>query len=142
MEIITFQTHHLVKHNDLNHHGTLYAGRCADWVVEAGFTAAASITKPENIVCLNIHDLLFTESAHLGDLLRFESKVVYAGRSSLISYVRILRHGQSILDAFITFIHVNREGKPIAHRITITPTLPEDITLYQQAGQLHGNIIS
>ena len=142
MDILTFQTHHLVKHNDLNHHGTLYAGRCADWVVEAGFTAAASITKPENIVCLKIHDLLFNKPAQLGDLLRFESKVVYAGRSSLISYIRILRDERSILEAFITFIHVDRDGKPIPHGITIIPTLPEDIALQKQAGQLHGNKIS
>ena len=142
MDILTFQTHHLVKHNDLNHHGTLYAGRCADWVVEAGFTAAASITKPENIVCLKIHDLLFNKPAQLGDLLRFESKVVYAGRSSLISYIRILRDERSILEAFITFIHVDRDGKPIPHGITIIPTLPKDIALQKQAGQLHGNKIS
>jgi len=142
MDILTFQTHHLVKHDDLNHHGTLYAGRCADWVVEAGFTAAASLTKPEHIVCLKIHDLLFNEPARLGDLLRFESKVVYAGRSSLISFIRILRNGQSILEAFITFIHVDRDGKPVLHGITITPTLPEDIALHEQAGRLHGNKIS
>ena len=31
----------LVKGEDLNHHGTLYAGRTAEWFVEAGFIAAA-----------------------------------------------------------------------------------------------------
>ena len=39
MEIRIYRTYHLVKSEDLNHHGTLYAGRNAEWFVEAGFIA-------------------------------------------------------------------------------------------------------
>ena len=31
-----YKTYHLVKSEDLNHHGTLYAGRNAEWFVESG----------------------------------------------------------------------------------------------------------
>ncbi|NTU75550.1 MAG: acyl-CoA thioesterase, partial [Anaerolineaceae bacterium] len=41
MDIQTCVTQHLVKSEDLNHHGTLYAGRTAEWFVESGFIAAA-----------------------------------------------------------------------------------------------------
>ncbi|MEL7655970.1 MAG: acyl-CoA thioesterase, partial [Bacillota bacterium] len=37
-----YQISHLVKSEDLNHHGTLFAGRSAEWLVEAAFVAAAS----------------------------------------------------------------------------------------------------
>ncbi len=136
MDVISFTNHHLVKHSDLNHHGTLYAGRCADWFVESGFIAAASLTSPENIVCLKIHGLLFTSPAHLGDILNFESRVVYAGRTSLITFVQVVRQGKTILNGFITFIHVDLKGKPTPHGISIIPTRPEDIKLQQEAQKL------
>ena len=69
MIITPYSTYHLIKSQDLNHHGTLYAGRCADWFVESGFIAACSLAKPEHIVCLKIHGLLFSKPAHLGDIL-------------------------------------------------------------------------
>ncbi len=70
MEIITYNIHHLVKSEDLNHHGTLFAGRCAEWFVEAGFIAAASLTHPENIVCSKIHGMVFSRPVRLwGDYL-------------------------------------------------------------------------
>ena len=36
-------THHFVKTEDLNHHGTLYAGRTAEWFVEVGLMAAQDL---------------------------------------------------------------------------------------------------
>ena len=60
MELKTHSICRLVKSEDLNHHGTLFAGKTAMWFVESGFIAAASLTHPENIVCVNIHGMLFT----------------------------------------------------------------------------------
>ena len=42
--------HHLVKGEDLNHHRTLFAGRGAEWLVEAGFIAAADMLN-RNLFC-------------------------------------------------------------------------------------------
>ncbi len=136
MSITPYSTYHLIKSQDLNHHGTLYAGRCADWFVESGFIAACSLAKSEHIVCLKIHGLLFSKPAHLGDILCFESKVVLAGRTSLISHVQVIKDGQPILDGFITFIHVDLKGKPQPHNIIITATRPEDLDLQKKARQL------
>ena len=136
MDVIPFVTYHLVKPDDLNHHGTLYAGRCADWFVECGFIAAASLAKPENIVCLKIHGLLFSQPARLGDILCFESKIVYAGKTSLIAHVQVIKKGNSLLEGYITFIHVDLEGKPLPHGITIIPTEQEDIQFQEEATRL------
>jgi len=42
MNMETLTIYHLIKSEDLNHHGTLFAGRGAEWMVEAGFVAAAN----------------------------------------------------------------------------------------------------
>ena len=64
MKLRTYVINHLVKSEDLNHHGTLFAGKTAMWFVESGFIAAASLTNPENTVCLNIHGMLFMKPIH------------------------------------------------------------------------------
>jgi acyl-CoA hydrolase len=139
MDVIPFVTYHLVKQDDLNHHGTLYAGRCADWFVECGFIAAASMTKPENIVCLKIHGLLFSQPARLGDILCFESKIVLTGKTSMMAHVQVINKGTYLLEGYITFIHVDLKGNPIPHGIVIIPTKPEDLALQEEAARLHAN---
>ena len=77
MEFPMFTSVHLVKGEDLNHHGTLYAGRTAEWFVESGFIAAASMTKPENIVCLKIHGMTFNRPIRKGELPVFTSRTEF-----------------------------------------------------------------
>jgi len=89
MKIDTFVTNRMVKGEDLNHHGTLFAGRSAQWFVEAGFIAAANLTRPESILCLKIHGMLFKKPVKMGSVIRFESKIVHTGRTSLVAYIRL-----------------------------------------------------
>ncbi len=133
--IKTYILHRLVKGEDLNHHGTLFAGRSAQWFVEAGFIAAANMTKPENIVCLNIHGMLFKKPVKPGSIIRFESKVIDAGRTRLVSYVRVFLSStdEFLLDGFLTFVHVDHDEKPLPHGITVVATDPEDVVLQQRA---------
>jgi acyl-CoA hydrolase len=136
MEIVTYTSSHLVKSEDLNHHGTLYAGRTAEWFVESGFIAAASLTRPENIVCLKIHGMTFSRPVKKGEIICFESKIVYTGKSRLIAYVRVKVGGQVVVEGFITFVHVDLDGKPLPHGVVLTPAAPEDIELQERAKAL------
>jgi acyl-CoA hydrolase len=129
-------THRLVKSSDLNHHGTLYAGRTAEWFVEAGFIAAASLTSPDSTVCLKIHGMEFRRPVQSGEIVRFESKVVDAGRTSLTVCVRVFAQGQQMVQGFLTFVHVDAEGKPSPHDLVISPVTPEDLALQETARQL------
>ena len=128
----------LVKGEDLNHHGTLFAGRTAQWFVESGFIAAASLASPENIVCLNIHGMLFMKPVGNGSVIRFESKCVLAGRTRLVSYVRVMdnRTEDFLVDGFITFIHVDKSARGIPHGIVVEVTDPEDLALRDKAKAL------
>jgi acyl-CoA hydrolase len=133
-------TMRLVKSEDLNHHGTLFAGRTAEWFVESGFIAAASLLNPQNIVCLKIHGMFFTKPARSGDVLKFSSKVVFAGKTSLTSYVHVDKKGidKPLVDGFVTFIHVDEETRPSPHFLEINPITEEDKNLYQTAKNLRG----
>ncbi|MGB4548099.1 MAG: hotdog domain-containing protein [Syntrophales bacterium] len=135
MNLRTHIINRLVKGEDLNHHGTLFAGKAAMWFVESGFIAAASLTKPENIVCLNVHGMLFLRPVQNGAVIRFESKVVLAGRTRLISHVRVVDNNTEDLfvEGFITFIHVDKNARGVPHGIVIEATDPVDIDLQKQA---------
>ena len=131
-------TMRLVKSEDLNHHGTLFAGRTAEWFVESGFIAVASLLNPQNIVCLKIHGMFFTKPAVSGDILKFSSKVVFAGNSSITSYIHVENNGsdKSLVDGFVTFIHVDENTRPSPHYLKITPVTEEDKYLYETAKNL------
>lgn len=131
-------TMRLVKSEDLNHHGTLFAGRTAEWFVESGFIAAAGLLEPRNVVCLKIHGMYFTKPARPGEVLTFDSKIVYTGKTSLISYIKVSKSesGKPLVDGFITFIHVNEDTLPAPHNIEVQPDTEEDKALYESARNL------
>ena len=135
MNIRAFQSHHFVKSEDLNSHGTLFAGQGAKWFVESGFIAAAGITSTQNIVCMKIHGMLFKKPVPLGTLVCFESKVVLAGRVSLVAYVKAFNtHNEEfIVDGFLTFVHVDLRGKPSAHGITLEVNSEDEKALHEMA---------
>lgn len=136
MEFPVFTSVHLVKGEDLNHHGTLYAGRTAEWFVESGFIAAASMTKPENIVCLKIHGMTFSRPIRKGELPVFTSRVALTGETKIVSLIEVRVLGKLAVRGFITFIHVDLEGKPLAHGLDFVPHTDEEKALNEEAKAL------
>ncbi|MEI6079283.1 MAG: hotdog domain-containing protein [bacterium] len=141
-EFPRFITHRLVKSEDINHHGTLFAGRTAEWFVESGFIAGTYFIKPEELVCLKLHGLHFSKPVRIGDILRFWSKVVYAGRTSIITYIEAAirkEHYEAIVDGFITFVHVNEKTEATPHGLIMEPKTEEDKKLWEMAKALRNN---
>jgi len=138
MKLKTHSICRLVKSEDLNHHGTLFAGKTAMWVVESGFIAAASLTHPENIVCINVHGMLFKKPVRSGQVVRLDSKVVLASKTRLVSYVTMFDNATETpcMDGFLSFVHVDLQGKPKPHGIILDHTDPEDIALLEKAKAL------
>jgi len=129
----------LVKGEDLNHHGTLFAGRCAEWFVESGFVAVAAFLNTKNIVCLKIHGMEFLYPIHSGDVLAFDSRVVRAGKTSLSVYIKVYEQKKVddiFSEGFITFCHVDDRTRPIPHNITLVADTPEEKNLQQEAKNL------
>lgn len=109
---------HLVKSEDLNHHGTLYAGRCSEWVVEAGFVAVAYELNPKNIVCLRLHRLEFLNPVRAGHIITMRSQIVRTGKTTLTVYIEVSDcRNRSIITAksYITFCYVDDNTKSQAH---------------------------
>lgn len=129
----------LVKQGDLNHHGTLFAGRCAEWFVEAGFISVAKKLEPHSIVCLNIHGMEFLHPIHAGDVLSFGSRIVKAGRSTVVVYIRAFLDRtpeKTFCDGFMTFCHVDENTIPRPHGLVIEPETDEEKKLYEKACSL------
>ena len=117
---------HLIKSEDLNHHGTLYAGRSAEWLVESAFIAAAAEHgRPQDIVCVKIHGFTFKEPVQKGDIMTFHSLVAKTGKASITVYVKA---GSEIdnkpkVEGFLTFVCVEPDTKrKIKHGIVLDET--------------------
>lgn len=134
-EPVGFTTVRLVKSEDLNHHGTLFAGRTAEWFVESGFIAVGSLLDPKNVVCLQIHGMRFLKPVKAGSIVTFKSKIILTGKSSLIAHISVTTNGDvlPLVHGFVTFIHVNEDTVPSPHHITVTPKSDEDKALFEEA---------
>ena len=122
------KTSRLVKPQELNHHGTLFAGRMSEWFVENCFICAAMTTgKPKNIVCVNIHGLSFNTPSLNGDIINIKSIIVKAGRTSFTVYGAITKNDSEkvICQGFITFAFVDENNKTIPHNIVLDKTNDE-----------------
>lgn len=109
-----YRISHLVKSEDLNHHGTLFAGRASEWLVEAGFiTASAEHGRPQDILCVNIHGFTFKKPILKGDILTIAGRIVKTGRTSMMVHVRAFCEieGTQGVEGFITFVCVEPDTK-------------------------------
>lgn len=136
-----YEISHLVKSEDLNHHGTLFAGRSAEWLVESAFVAAAAQHgRPQDVLCVNIHGFTFKKPVQKGDIVTFFSKVAKVGTTSITVYVKVISEitGSKHVDGFLTFVCVNRETEmKTAHNIKIDePADQEEAEIRERAAKL------
>ncbi|MGX4600864.1 acyl-CoA thioesterase [Faecalimicrobium sp. JNUCC 81] len=128
-----YDTHRLVKGEDLNHHGTLFAGRMTEWFVESCFiTVADEYKHPENLVCRKVNEINFKQPIRKGDIINIKSKIVYTGKTSLIVYGKVTRNNNEniIVDGFLTFVCIDENGVKMPHNLKIDePFTQEDIEL-------------
>ncbi|MDD2494701.1 MAG: hotdog domain-containing protein [Tissierellia bacterium] len=130
----------LVKSEDLNHHGTLFAGRTAEWFVESAFIAAASlIGDPKKVVCINIHGLVFKSPIQKGDIITFKSKVAKLGKTSITVYTYVCSELTNIIpvDGFLTFVYIDDEGNKLTHGLVLDDITDElELQIREKAKQL------
>lgn len=134
---------HLIRPEDLQHHGTLFAGRMAEWFVETCFIAACRLTgKPQDIVCVQVHGMNFRKPANNGDIIEIKSRVAYLSRTSITIHGQafINQNSVSAVSGMITFVTVDKENKPYAHGLV----LPEEYIfdnreIYDEAVRIRKN---
>lgn len=131
-------TYHLVLGQDLNHHGTLFAGRAAEWFIEAGYLSATSILKSNALVCQEVQEFCFRKPVPAGETISFTASVVYAGLTSLVSYINaIIPSSQElILEGYIRFVFVDKNGKAQPHGLQIHADTEREKLLQNKAASL------
>lgn len=117
-----YNIYKLIKSEDLNHHGTLFAGRMAEWFVESCFICAASEYKhPENLVCLKVHELNFNTPIRKGDIVNIKSKICLVGKTSIMVYGKVCRGNDDIVlvDGYLTFVCIDENGNKMNHNLIL-----------------------
>jgi acyl-CoA hydrolase len=113
----------IIKSEDLNHHGTLFAGRMSEWLVEGCLIAAIKLLgKPEDIVCVRIHGMDFVSPATKGDIIELKTRVALLGVKSITVYGKafVNKNQTPSVTGMTTFVAVDKSGKPYAHGMTLS----------------------
>lgn len=77
-------TMQLVKGEDLNHHQTLYAGRCVEWCVQVAYMTAENCFQDNRpLVFMSIRSLSMREPVRVGEIVQFTGRVDYVGESTI-----------------------------------------------------------
>lgn len=140
----TYQAAHLVKMGDLNHHGTLFAGRSAEWMVEASFAAAAcEHGQPDEIVCVHINGITYKKPIDRGEILVIESRIAKVSATSMVVHAEARSEisGTAYLESYMTFVCIDvatRTKKP--HQIVLDePADDREKELRARAAGLRNN---
>ena len=118
-----FETSRLVTGQDMNHHDTLFAGRMAEWFAEATFMGASDFYgkygEAEHLVAVEIHSMKYLGPSFNGDMIRFISMGVKAGKTSLTVYTKALRNDTDtkVAEGLVTFVCVDGDKQKIPHNI-------------------------
>ncbi|MGL4797314.1 MAG: acyl-CoA thioesterase [Paraclostridium sp.] len=135
-----YDTYKLVKSEDLNHHGTLFAGRMSEWFVESCFISVANEYKhPENLVCIKVHELKFMSPIRKGDIINIKSKIVSVGNTSILVYGKVTRNDSEeiLVEGFLTFVCIDSNGAKMKHNLVIDEqNTKEDLILLEKVKNL------
>jgi acyl-CoA hydrolase len=128
---------HLVKPEDLQHHGTLFAGRMAEWLVEACFIAACRLVgRPEDVVCVQVYGINFTNPIHNGDVVEIRSRVARVGKTSITVHGRAYIPGvtEPSVTGMATFVTLDKQGRPYEHGFSLPESyIAEHRDIYEEA---------
>lgn len=139
----THETLHLVKAEDLNHHGTLFAARAAEWLIEAGFAVAAcEHGNPDEVVLRNLQNMSFSRPITKGSVVKFTGRVVDVGTTSFMVAVTVADaiSGEKAVEGFITFVSIDAvTGNKKSHNILLDETSDAmELHLREKAQQIKG----
>ena len=133
---------HLIKPEDLQHHGTLFAGQMAKWLVEACFVSATRLVgKPKDIVCVQIHGMGFKKPAQNGDIIEIRSRVAYTGNTSITVHAEAFINEDAIpaVTGLATYVTVDSQGKPYKHGFTLPEEyIEQNSKIYREALRARG----
>jgi len=128
---------HLVRPEDLNHHGTLFAGQMAKWLVEAGvITASRLCGKAKDVVCVQINGMTFKKPINNGDIIEIKSRIAHLGSTSITVLSQVFRKQDAVplVSNMATFVTVDKENRPYKHGFKLSEEyIAKNHDIYQEA---------
>ena len=124
-----YRSSHMVRMEQLNHHGNLYAGPGIEWMIETSFIVVCTeYGDPQGLLYKNTHKFDFYKSVNPGDIITYEGLIVRTGRTSLTLRVGLYNEktGELHAEGFTTFVSVNEEGKSVPHGIVLDEPADEE----------------
>ncbi len=115
-----FLTRKLVQPGDLNVNGTLFGGRCLEWVDEEASIYAAIETRHKKVVTKSISAINFVAPAFQGDVVEIGIALKKIGTTSITLEVpvRDLTTQKVIVDIDeMIFVCVDENGRPTKHSL-------------------------
>jgi acyl-CoA hydrolase len=85
---------------------------------------------------VKIHGMTFSRPIRKGDLVAFNSRIVLTGETKMVSYIEVIVREKVSVNGFITFVHVDLDGKPQPHGLNFVPVSEDEIRLNLEAQQL------
>ena len=115
---MNFRTRKMVAARDLNSNGTLFGGRCLEWIDEEAFIFTSCQLESERVVTRSMSEINFLATARQGEIIEVGMEAIDFGRTSITisCVVRNMRTKQIItaVDKII-FVKVDQVGKPEPH---------------------------
>ncbi len=134
---------HVLRHENINGTGRLYGGQLLSWIDETAATCAQRHTGLE-ITTASIDNLEFKRGAFLNDIVVLIARVSYVGTSSL--EVRVDTYVENsegyrfpINRAFLTYVAITREGKPVQIPYGLEILTPEEQARWEGSLQRRQN---
>jgi acyl-CoA hydrolase len=115
-----FLTRKLVQPGDLNVNGTLFGGRCLEWIDEEASIYAAIETRHKKVVTKSMSAINFVAPAYQGDVVEIGVALKTVGKTSITLEVQVrdLTTQKVIVDIDeMVFVCVDETGKPIRHSL-------------------------
>lgn len=111
------ENYNLVRPEHLSHHGSLFGGQLLSWVDECSWMAAVKDYPHCDFVIRAMDKIEFKHNVKNGSILRFSSRKIKLGNSSVTYLVeafendRSTKEEQMAFSAFVTLVAVNKQGE-------------------------------
>lgn len=105
------ENHRLVLPEHLNQYGFLFGGYLLMWVDEVAWMAASLEFADCHFVTVGMEAVAFHQTVRQGAILRFVTKLLKTGTTSVTYSVRVDHSGVEIFSNSVSLVRVNAEGK-------------------------------
>lgn len=87
----------------------------------------------KDVVMVNIHQMTFEKPIELGSVVKCTGRVVYAGQTSGMVYLKFEVDGEIHVEGFISYVNVDENGDATSHGIEVSLDDPEVAALNERA---------